>query len=111
MDGFEMKVTAWNNGKHHASGAGYGLKVQQASDRDRYFRRKCSQVFVALPRQTDPVKINIDKDSFWNGCRELISRDIGKWLRDNGYAPWKSGHPPKFQLKKVGERNFELSAT
>ena len=25
-----MIVTAWNNGRHHQSGAGYGLKIRRA---------------------------------------------------------------------------------
>ena len=104
-----MQITAWNNGAHHTSGAGYGLKVD-ALDRDRYFSRSWPTIILELPGQTDPVEVNVAKASFWsNTCRELISRDIGKWLIDHKYAPWGHGRPPKFQLKKVGERRFKLS--
>ena len=104
-----MIVTAWNNGAHHMSGAGYGLKVD-ALDRDRYFSRSWQTIILELPGHTDLVEVNVAKASFWsNTCRELISRDIGKWLLDHEYAPWERGQPPKFQLKKVGERRFKLS--
>ena len=106
-----MEVTAWNNGAYHTSGAGYGLKVN-ASDRDRYFSRTWSTIILELQGQTDPIEVNIAKPSFWSDtCRELIKKDIGLWLIDNGYGTWKSGQPPKFQLEKVAERRFKLSTT
>jgi hypothetical protein len=65
-------VTAWNNGAHHASGAGYGLKVK-AADGDAYFRRHWRTATIELPNGVCPG-VNIDKDSFWSpSCRELIS--------------------------------------
>ena len=104
-----MLVTAWNNGAHHMNGAGYGLKVD-ALDRNRYFSRSWQTIILELPGQTDPIEINVAKASFWNNtCRELISREIGKWLLDHGYAPWERGQPPKFHRDKVGERRFKLS--
>ena len=33
-----MIVIAWNNGGHHPSGAGYGLKIS-ITDRNQYFNR------------------------------------------------------------------------
>ena len=104
-----MEVTAWNNSAYHISGAGYGLKVN-VSDRDRYFSRSWPTIILELQGQTDPIEVNVAKASFWNNtCGELIKQGIGIWLIDNGYATWKSGQPPKFQLEKVGERRFKLS--
>ena len=40
---------------------------------------------------------------------ELISQDIGLWLRSEGLAPWSKGKPPKFELVSTGERSFRLS--
>ena len=106
-----MEVTAWSNGAYHTSGAGYGLKVDTL-DRDRYFSCSWPTIILELPWQTDPVEVNIAKASLWsNTCRELISRDIGKWLIDHKYAPWGRGRPPKYQLRKVVERHFKLSTT
>jgi len=103
-----MNVTAWNNGQHHASGAGYGLKLS-IKDRDRYFKREWGTVFVELDGSRKVVEANVDKDSFWGGsCRELISKEFGIWLRGEGLAPWESGKPPKLQLTPVGERRFQL---
>ena len=105
-----MIVTAWNNGSHKKTGAGYGLKIG-VSDRDRYFKKSWKTVFVHLPNgQT--AEVNTDKESkisFWNGsCRELINQEIGKWLIEIGKAPWNRGDPPKFELCLLRERHFEL---
>lgn len=103
-----MEVTAWNNGEHHVSGAGYGLKVAPA-DRDLFFRKSWESVVVVLPNG-DEVDFNIAKDSFWSDtCRELISKTLGQWLIRNGHAPWPKGSPPKFQLMPEGENRFSFS--
>ena len=52
-------VTAWNNGKHHESGAGYGFKLN-ATDRDREIDRSWKSVVVELPNSVK-VEANIDK--------------------------------------------------
>ena len=103
-----MEVTAWNNGRQHASGAGYGLKLR-ASDRDRHFNRAWSTILLVLPDRPEPIEVNVAKPSFWSAtCRELISRDIGKWLIEDGYAPWERGKPTRFRLETVSERRFAI---
>lgn len=103
-----MEVTAWNNGSHHSTGAGYGFKVL-ADDRDKYFQRSWRTVFVSLPRVEGTVEVNVAKPSFWgSSCRELINREFGRWLIENGYAPWRSGAPPKFQLRHTEGNHFRL---
>ena len=105
-----FSATAWNNGRWHASGAGYGLKVSVA-DRDRFFQKDWRTVtlrLVAGSRLVD-VDVNCAKDSFWNGtCRELISRDIGRWLSDLGLAPWPKGQPPRFDLSPIKPGVFRV---
>lgn len=105
-----MQVTAWTNGQHHRTGAGYGFKLL-ADDRDRYFDKSWSTVFVSLPGVPKEVEVNVSKASFWsNTCRELVSREVGLWLREHGYAPWASGNPPKFDLAPVRGNHFKLAA-
>jgi hypothetical protein len=105
--GNEVKVKAWNNGKHHHSGAGFGLKIS-ATDRDCYFKKSWNSVFVLLPNGKK-VEVNTKKASFWNdSCRELISKEIGVWLIASQKAPWQSGSPPSFNLKPTSERHFVL---
>ena len=99
--------TAWNNGSHKMSGAGYGIKLNPR-DRDRYFRKP--KAFLRLEGQAGDISVNTDKPSFWNyTCRELISKDIGLWLISNNKAPWVKGHPPKLQLEPVGDRTFKVT--
>jgi hypothetical protein len=103
-----MEVTAWNNGEHRSTGAGYGIKVN-AIDRDRYFQRSWKTVFVSLPGNEREIEVNISKLSFWGDiCRELINREFGRWLLENGYAPWPSGTPPKFHLHHTSGNHFRL---
>ena len=102
--------TAWNNGRWHASGAGYGLKVSVA-DRDRFFRREWNSVTLRLVADAAfvDVEVNCAKGSFWNGtCRELISRDIGSWLFDLGLAPWPKGRPPRFDFSLIEPGVFRV---
>jgi hypothetical protein len=102
--------TAWNNGRHHESGAGYGFKVDIV-DRDREFLTAWVQVEIVLPSASGPVRAEarIDKASFWSeNCRELISRTIGEWLIREGHAPWHSGSPPQFLVRSAGEARFEV---
>ena len=99
--------TAWNNGSYRMSGAGYGIKLNPR-DRDRYFEKP--NAFLKLEGKTGDIEVNTDKPSFWNStCRELISKEIGLWLRSNGRAPWIKDQPPKLQLEPVGERTFKVT--
>ena len=104
-----MIVTAWNNGLHRKTGAGYGLKIE-VSDRDRYFKESWKTVFIHLPNGRI-AEVNTDKPSFWNdscndSCRELIKHEIGKWLIEIGEVPWSPGAPPKFKLCPLQARHF-----
>ena len=102
-----MKVTAWNNGSHHASGAGYGLKVAH-TDRDRFFQKSWKSVVIVLPNGEE-FDVNIAKDSFWSDtCRELISNKLGKWLIQNNHTPWPKGSPPRFELSVMSDNRFSL---
>lgn len=103
-----MIWTAWNNGVHRRSGAGYGFKVP-AEDRDLHFRRDWHTVTVELQegRGVLAVELNVAEDSFWGAeCRELIDPKIGRWLRGSGYAPWPHGTPPRFEVEAARDRRF-----
>ena len=101
-----MIVTAWNNGSHHPSGAGYGVKIA-ITDRDRFFKPEWRNVILELEEEELSISINIDKKSFWGStCRELISKDIGEWFIKNGLAPWPKGSPPKLILEPLEGNKF-----
>ena len=101
-----MIVSAWNNGQHNPSGAGYGLRIGKRN-RDRYFEQEWSDVELMLPGRTTPVYVPIS-DSFWDDCPELRHKKIGQWLRRNDLAPWPAENPPHFELEIEGERRFRL---
>lgn len=50
----------------------------------------------------------IDKDSFWEKCHELISKDIKLWFDKKGLLNWQRGNPPKFELKHIRENVFKV---
>jgi hypothetical protein len=107
-----MIWTAWNNGKHHPTGIGYGFKVS-AADRDRYFNPAWQTVILELPSRSGPVIVeaNVGKESFWNSqCRELISKEIGRWLIEEGCVLWPKGNPPKFIVEPCGDRRFHVQS-
>ncbi len=100
--------TAWNNGQHHGTGSGYGLKVPK-TDRDRYFDREQHSVNITLPDSGEEVSVNTEKKSFWSDtCRELISHELGRWLLRTGLAPWPNGNPPKIHVMACGNGRFEI---
>jgi len=104
-----MIVTAWNNGKHYKSGAGYGLKIKIAG-RDENFFKDWGNIIIYLEGFSNPFEVNINKLSFWSlDCRELINKDIGLWLLENKKAPWPKGNPPKIKLEKIKDNIFEAS--
>jgi len=105
-----MIVTAWNNGKHHSTGAGYGFKIA-IQDRDAHFDQAWDSVVVTLPNGIE-VEANINKSEFWsNTCRELINQQFGQWLIERGLAPWEEGRPPKFELTHSAGNRFNLDET
>lgn len=98
-----MRVSAWSNG----SGS-YGLKIQK---RDlEIFDRNWHTVTVNLfaDREKIIAVCNIDKDSFWLNCRELISKDIKHWLEKKNFLTWEKGYPPIFEMKHIHENVFEI---
>ena len=106
-----MIWTAWNNGRHHPTGAGYGLKVP-IQDRDSCMVRTIRSVVLRVPTRDGPLSIafNIDKDSFWAPtCHELVSRQFGKWMISRGLAPWPTGRPPRFDVEQVSSGVFALT--
>ena len=103
-----MKVTAWNNGSHLLTGAGYGLKVD-INDRDKYFRKSWTNVFLELEGEEERILVNVDKSSFWSAtCGELISKDIGVWLIKNKKAPWPNGYPVKMRMDCIDDNRFNI---
>jgi len=104
-----MIATAWNNGKYSKTGSGYGLKID-INDRNKNFSREWKNIILYLEGIVEPLSINIDKPSFWNqSCRELINKEIGKWLIKNNKAPWPKNNPPKIKLEKIENNIFKTS--
>jgi len=101
--------TAWKNGSER-SAKDYGLRVP-IRDRDRLFDRRWQTVILELPadRGFTEVEVNVSKASFWSAkCHELISEEIGHWLRANGLVPWRTHRPPKLIIEQAGTRTFRV---
>lgn len=101
-------VTAWNNGAHHPSGAGYGLKIS-SDDRERWFKKEWNFIELELEGKPDPITVNIQKKSFWSkSCGELINKEIGLWFKEKGICPWPKGFPPKLLLEPISDNRFRI---
>src|SRR5438552_464999 len=99
-----MIGTAWNNGAHHSSGAGYGIKFTR-SDRDAVFNSS-SQVSLDLPNGSHVQRV--PSASFQEGCIEIRDSKIGRWLIGTHQAPWPRGNPPKFTVVRVSANHFRV---
>jgi hypothetical protein len=96
----------WNNGGHHSSGAGYGLKIE-LDDREQFFNRNWQTVILHLDGYERPIEVNVAKASFWNRtCGELISQDIGIWLQRNNRNRSPNRQPHEVRFTVVGEGVF-----
>lgn len=94
-----IPVKAWKNGKFDNPQTSYGLDIIDPDDVD-YFQREWGTVAIELPDGTEACA-NIDKCSFFGKCPHLIDKTVKEWLRANGYIPWPSGKPHKFELELV----------
>ncbi len=75
----------------------------------RYFRKEWDQVILELDGRVDSVAVNIRKPSFWNNhCREVISKDLGKWFREQNKAPWPRWKPPKMIMEPIADNRFSV---
>lgn len=107
MQESSFEATAWNNGGHSDTGAGYGLRIG-ALNRDTFFHRNWNDVTLYLQGNEKPVSVKLTP-AFWKQCSEVRSKDIGRWLIQNGHALWEKGRPPRFRVKREGERDFYVA--
>jgi hypothetical protein len=104
-----MLVSAWNNGKHYPTGAGYGIKIK-AKDRDAYFDKEWEYIVLILEGRYGGIRVNIDKKSFWDPiCRELCHKEIGLWLKKNFKIPWKKSKPYKLIMEHIRDNRFKVT--
>jgi hypothetical protein len=99
--------TAWKNSSGFPSGnGGYGIKIDDLRDRQKYFAS--GRILLHLDGSSS-IFVNTDKKSFWTETYgELISKEIGNWMRSKGLIPWPDGHPPKFSLEPVSSSEFKV---
>ena len=92
-------LTAWSNS---GSDKPNGFSVsKKADDRDRLFKRLKSQssrmeVIIELPSGEALWFSRPETSLFWSTCPEFISSKIGKWIIEQGDAPWPEGERPKY---------------
>ena len=100
-----MLVTCWNNGGHHQSGSGYGIRFR-IEDRGRYFQRVWESVILQIEGEEFSVQIS---KGFWGKCPELRHQQIGLWFIKHNLAPWPQYRPPQLILEPIKENKFRLS--
>ena len=106
----KMIVTAWKNGRHNKTGAGYGFRLK-IPDRNTVFKNDWESILLTLDDATEPFEVKITP-SFWRRCCELRSKEIGLWLiwlMKKGLVNWPKGNPPKFSMETISEKHFTVS--
>lgn len=99
----------WNNGSHHSSGAGYGIKLS-LFDREANFSPDWGIVLLFLEGNDNPIEVNVAKRSFWSkSCGELIHKGIGNWFQQNGISSWAKGMPYNVYLYHLKDNQFKVS--
>ena len=93
-----MKARGWSNGSPSATGSGYGIAISKA-DRDAHFTSGLGSVTLLL--EGGPNVIVMLSASFWRNCPEFRNADIGRWLLNQGLAPWPKGRPPRLRIDTV----------
>jgi len=95
-----MLWTAWTNGD-----TGYGFAVEPADFDDGW-----TTVLIDLPGSFGTVRVeaSVAKPSFRKKCPHAIDKQIGLWMRREGYLPWPTGQPPKFIVERVSDRHFRV---
>lgn len=96
-------ATGWHNGSRREDPAGYGLKFV-ARDRDRHFDPNWSEVVVTLENGPE-VRLQLSP-SFWRTCSEIRSAEVGRWLLEQGAAPWPASSPLGIVVTPEGENRF-----
>ena len=111
-----MTATPWQGWTY-----GFSIRAKDRAESDEVyklfdwiFQQGWDHVFITLPNRK-VATANIDKDSFWDGCPELITVDIEDWLKQAGHVSrktdrplWGYRRPPKFQFIYVNSNKFRL---
>jgi len=105
--GGRTEVVGWKIGTPNMkTGTGFGIRIP-IKDRERLFKKKWKSITIQLESGIN-FEAKLSK-AFWGKCPEIRSKWIGKWMIENGLAPWTQNNPPKLKLKSTGIRIFKLS--
>lgn len=91
-------VSAWNNGNHHSSGAGCGIRFRRG-DLETLFPEPGSIRLRIGEKGAEECTIRLS-NSFWKGCPEIRDKRIGLWLINSGLGCWEKGRPPKLVFER-----------
>ena len=99
-----MIGSTWKNGKKTDLDSSYGIRIKK-SDRDGFLVREWGCAFLMLEGESNEVRVNIDKDSLWDGtCLELINMGIRAWLRKHDKDTWPDNKPHQVKLEPSRKR-------
>ncbi|MBI5538526.1 MAG: hypothetical protein HY951_00570 [Bacteroidia bacterium] len=109
----KIEVSAWNNGQHHESGAGYGIYVLK---KDRKFILDKNINFISIKIDgKEEFKASISNSFKRIGkirkimCGEIRKIEIGIWFKELNLLHWEKNNPPKFDLTHIKGNEFTLS--
>jgi hypothetical protein len=81
-----MRATAWNNGSHSATGAGYGLRISR-QDRDRFFDPQWRRLCLTWAARLKPRPL------YRNRSGDPVASCVLRTLVDGFFVTtWRHGH-------------------
>lgn len=97
-----IEVSAWRNSTHNdITGAGYGIRFSLAhyAILQNWKELIIGNTGIILKRGNKVLK---------QGCCEIRSKLIGKYLIQNNLINWQKGKPSKLKLEDLGQNKFKL---
>ena len=82
------------------TGGTTGLRVDNGSWREVFLpmRETLRRVRLVLPGHPVQPQCRVTP-SFWTGCPELRSAEIGRWMEERDDMPWRYRRPPRYEAE------------
>jgi len=99
-----FQAEAWNDGEKFSSGEGYGIQIKSNENKVLHFDEEWSNVLLRFENQKEEIQVEVMK---LDSGLVLSSKEIGKWLIENGKSEWGLS-PPKIKVYPLGNRTFKI---
>lgn len=102
-----MLVSTWSNGDPRPTGSGYGIRI---SSKDVPTINQYDAIKIKMSGEQKEIVVSVSA-SFGNGCHELRSAAIGRWMIGRGLEQWPKGSPHRLTMKRIHSNHFSLGVS